>query len=95
MSNRTKLRKYIKEYRWSSMLEMIRNTKAQPEICPAEFHGHLVVITGATSGIGYYTARKYASHGADLLCINRNEEKSQALCREKTEVYHPGLTRKV
>jgi NAD(P)-dependent dehydrogenase (short-subunit alcohol dehydrogenase family) len=42
----------------------------------------LVVITGATSGIGYYAARKYASHGADLMCINRNLQKSEVLCRE-------------
>jgi NAD(P)-dependent dehydrogenase (short-subunit alcohol dehydrogenase family) len=44
-----------------------------------------VVITGATSGIGYDTARKYAAHGANLLCINRNVQKSQALCREITD----------
>ncbi len=42
----------------------------------------LVVITGATSGIGYVTARKYASQGANLLCINRNPEKSEALKSE-------------
>jgi short-subunit dehydrogenase len=41
-----------------------------------------VVITGATSGIGHVTAREYASHGANLLVINRNEEKSIALCEE-------------
>jgi NAD(P)-dependent dehydrogenase (short-subunit alcohol dehydrogenase family) len=44
-----------------------------------------VVITGATSGIGYDTARKYAAHGANLLCINRNVQKSQALRREITD----------
>jgi NAD(P)-dependent dehydrogenase (short-subunit alcohol dehydrogenase family) len=44
-----------------------------------------VVITGATSGIGYDTARNYAAHGANLLCINRNVQKSQALRREITD----------
>ena len=39
-----------------------------------------VIITGATSGIGYEAVKKYASHGADILCINRNEEKSKELC---------------
>ena len=29
-----------------------------------------------------HTARKYASHGANLLCINRNLQKSEALCLE-------------
>jgi retinol dehydrogenase 13 len=59
---------------------MIRNFKFGPKICPDDFHHRLVVITGATSGIGYVTARKYAAHGADILCINRNEKKSKELC---------------
>jgi len=41
-----------------------------------------VVISGATSGIGYFTARKFASHGARLICINRNEKKSEVLKAE-------------
>jgi len=40
------------------------------------------LVTGATSGIGRATAREYARHGARLLCINRNTEKSQALREE-------------
>ena len=59
---------------------MLRNQKLGPEICTEDFAGHLVVITGATSGIGFATAQKYAFHGADLLCINRNEQKSKDLC---------------
>lgn len=61
---------------------MLRNNKADPKECTENFNGRLVVITGATSGIGYATARKYASHGANLLVINRNKEKSQNLCEE-------------
>ena len=34
------------------------------------------------AGIGYLTARKFASQGANLLCINRSEEKSAALKEE-------------
>jgi retinol dehydrogenase 13 len=75
------LNKYIKEYKWSNIFAMIRNLKSAPRICTADFKDRLVVITGATSGIGYATAKKYASHGAEILCINRNEEKSQELCR--------------
>lgn len=55
---------------------MLRNQKLDPKICADDFHHRLVVITGATSGIGYAAARKFAAHGADLLCINRNEQKS-------------------
>ncbi|MCA1757941.1 MAG: SDR family NAD(P)-dependent oxidoreductase [Bacteroidales bacterium] len=58
---------------------MIRNNRLDPKICNDDFKNKLVVITGATSGIGYLTARKYASMGADLLCVNRSQEKSDAL----------------
>jgi NAD(P)-dependent dehydrogenase (short-subunit alcohol dehydrogenase family) len=61
---------------------MIRNLKSDAKICTDDFHGRLVVITGATSGIGNATARKFASHGADLLFINRNEIKTKELIEE-------------
>lgn len=51
-------------------------------MCEDDFNGRLLVITGATSGIGYTTTRKYAAHGANILSINRNEEKSKILCQE-------------
>ncbi|HUX95792.1 MAG TPA: SDR family NAD(P)-dependent oxidoreductase [Bacteroidales bacterium] len=66
---------------------MIRNNQLDPKICTNDFNNKLVVITGATSGIGYYTAKKYASCGANLLCINRNQQKSEALRREVETEY--------
>lgn len=77
-----KFAKYFKEYQWSNISAMIRNGRLYPKICQDDFKTKLVVLTGATSGIGYLTARKYASHGADLLCINRNQKKSEALKHE-------------
>jgi len=77
-----KVSQYIKEYNVRDILAMVRNNRLDPKICNEDFSGKLVVITGATSGIGYYTARKYASKGANLLCINRNPEKSEALKAE-------------
>jgi retinol dehydrogenase 13 len=74
--------KYFKEYQWSNIAAMIKNNRRDPKICTKDFKDRLVVISGATSGIGYYTARKFASHGARLLCINRNEKKSAALQAE-------------
>jgi retinol dehydrogenase 13 len=82
MKKNIKFFQYYKEYQWSNIFAMIRNNRLGPRICTEDFKKKLVVITGATSGIGYYTARKYASHGANLLCINRNLQKSEALCRE-------------
>jgi retinol dehydrogenase-13 len=77
-----KFSKYFREYEWSNIFAMIRNNKSDPKICDKTSDGKLVVITGATSGIGYLTARKYASMGADLICVNRNPEKSEALKKE-------------
>ena len=71
--------KYFKQYKWSNIAAMIRNNRRDPKICTDDFRDRLVVISGATSGIGYHTARKFASHGARLLFINRNEKKSEAL----------------
>jgi len=77
-----KVSQYIKEYNVPDILAMVRNNRLNPKICNEDFSDKLVVISGATSGIGYNTARKFASHGANLLCINRNPERSEALKKE-------------
>lgn len=82
MKTRNQFLRYYKQYQWSNIAAMIQNNRQGPKICNEDFHNKLVVITGATSGIGYVTARKYASHGANLVCINRNEQKSVKLCQE-------------
>ena len=61
------MKKYRKEYKWSNIFAMLHNLKLGPEICTDDFNNRLVAITGATSGIGYVTAKKYAAHGADIL----------------------------
>lgn len=76
------MHKYWKEYQWSNVFAMLRNQKLDPAVCTDDFHNRLVVITGATSGIGRAAARLYATHGADILCINRSKAKSEELCRE-------------
>ncbi len=76
------LPKYFNEYKVSNISAMIRNNSRNPKICTDDYKGRFVVISGATSGIGYITAKKFASQGADLLCINRNEKKSAKLKEE-------------
>ena len=81
------MKKYFREYKWSNIFAMLRNQKLDPKICTDDFTNRLVIITGATSGIGYLTAQKYASCGADILCINRDEEKSKELCKTLKNQY--------
>ncbi|GAP08220.1 MAG TPA: KR domain-containing protein [Anaerolinea thermolimosa] len=83
---------YFKEYKWSNVFTMIHNLKLDPKICTDDFPHRLVVITGATAGIGRATARKYASHGADLVLINRNPEKSEEICEELRREFHVNCT---
>jgi len=52
-----KILKYIKEYNWSNIFSMLRNNRLAPKICDDNFKNKLVVITGATSGIGYSAAK--------------------------------------
>lgn len=81
------MNRYRKDYKWSNIFTMIRNLQSIPAICTDDFSNRLVVITGATSGIGYSAAQKYASHGAELLFVNRNPQKSDALCESlRTEL---------
>lgn len=86
-NNGIKVGKYFREYRISNVLAMLRNNGKTPLICSQNCKGKLVVITGATSGIGLATARKFASQGADLVCINRNKERSDRLKRELEEAF--------
>jgi FlaA1/EpsC-like NDP-sugar epimerase len=79
---------YIRQYKWSNVFAMIRNNGKDAKICTDEFKNKLVVITGATSGIGLVTAHKYASQGANLLCINRSREKSEKLKRDIETTYN-------
>jgi retinol dehydrogenase 13 len=87
-NNGIRVRKYFKEYQVANVMAMIRNNAKGPNLCEDDSKGKLVVITGATSGIGYTAAIKFASRGADLICINRNKEKSAALKHEIESLYN-------
>jgi len=78
---------YFRQYKWGNIFAMIRNNYKDSKICTEEFKNKLVVITGATSGIGLVTAHKYASMGANLLCINRSIEKSEKLKQDIETTY--------
>ncbi len=48
----------------------------------------IVVITGASSGIGASCAKMFAREGASLILVARRREKLQALAAELEETYH-------
>lgn len=79
--------KYWSGYKLSHIYEMISNMTRKPQVCEDKAENKLIVITGATSGIGYFTAEKYASRGASVLMINRNKEKSESICGKIMQKY--------
>ena len=45
-------------------------------------NGKVVLLTGATAGIGKEAARQLAERGAELVCVGRNRAKTEALVAE-------------
>ncbi|CAM4446336.1 NAD(P)-dependent dehydrogenase (short-subunit alcohol dehydrogenase family) [Paenibacillus endophyticus] len=56
--------------------------------------GNRVVITGASSGIGYQTARAFASKGAEVIMAIRNVEKGEEAVRQ-IKLENPGANLKL
>lgn len=55
---------------------------------PLNLQGKTILVTGATSGIGYITARELARMGAEVILIGRNPDKtaaSQEKIRQETQ----------
>lgn len=75
------------QYKWSNILAVLKNMNKEPKRCAEPFRDRLAVITGATAGVGYHTAWKYASMGACIVMINRNAEKSEGIRKEITAEY--------
>ena len=46
------------------------------------FEGKVVVVTGASSGIGKYSAIEFAKEGADLALVSRSKEKLERVAEE-------------
>lgn len=69
-------------------LQFITNGKMPQKSTEARLDGKVCVLTGATSGIGYETAKRLARGGAQLVLVCRNKEKAISVQREIEQAYH-------
>jgi NAD(P)-dependent dehydrogenase (short-subunit alcohol dehydrogenase family) len=65
-------------------LQFIENARKPQNTTTARLDGQVCVITGATSGVGYETAKQLAQAGAHLVLVCRNIEKAQGVKAEFT-----------
>jgi retinol dehydrogenase-13 len=63
-------------------LQFIENARMPQKTTTARLDGQVCVITGATSGVGYETAKRLAQAGAHLVLVCRNIEKAQGVKAE-------------
>lgn len=82
-----KLLRYLVQYRFRDMRELISNDKKQAKICNSSLKGKTVILSGASSGIGLETAHLFAEKGADLIFLNRDSIKSEKIEIELKERY--------
>ncbi|XP_066248688.1 3-oxoacyl-[acyl-carrier-protein] reductase FabG-like [Euwallacea similis] len=62
------------------------STVSNPELNTMSFLGKVVIITGASSGIGAATAQHFAKLGASLTLTGRNKENLQKVASECTTI---------
>lgn len=75
------------KYKLPDQLDFIRVGRLAQKTTSLSAKGKCVLITGATSGIGYKSAHKFASNNAKLIFLVRNEEKGKALIQEMDKKY--------
>ncbi|MCU0486733.1 MAG: SDR family NAD(P)-dependent oxidoreductase [Anaerolineales bacterium] len=63
-------------------LQFIENARLPQKTTPARMDGQLVVITGATSGVGYHAAKHLAQGGANLVLVCRDAAKAAGVQAE-------------
>jgi len=68
-------------------LQYIQNSRLPQNTTNARLDGKLCVISGTTTGIGYYAAQRLAQGGANLVMICRNENKARQVQQELISNY--------
>ena len=60
-------------------LQFMVNARMPQKTTTARLDGKTTVITGATSGVGFYIAQRIAEGGSDLVMVCRNPEKASKI----------------
>lgn len=68
-------------------LQFIENARKPQKVTTTRLDGQVCVITGATSGVGYETAKRLAQAGAHLVLVSRNNEKAEKVKTEIVDLY--------
>lgn len=68
-------------------LIFMKNGKAVQKHSDESMAGKLCVVSGATSGVGHEAAKAFASGGADIVMVVRNEAKAKAVKEEIEKAY--------
>jgi len=68
-------------------LQFIANARKVQKTTNARMDGRVCIITGATSGVGYQAAKRFAQGGAHLVLICRNIEKAARIREELMREY--------
>ena len=69
-------------------LIFLQNRNLPQKTTDASMQGKVCVITGATSGVGYESAKKLAEGGASLVMISRNKEKAERVSAQLQKDYN-------
>lgn len=68
-------------------LQFMANARMPQKSTTARMDGKVCVVTGATSGVGYQTAKRLAQGGADIVMVCRNQQKALNVQEELRQQY--------
>ena len=73
-------------------LQFMANARKPQKSTRVRMDGQWCIITGATSGVGYQAARRFAEGGANLVLVCRNPAKAEKVREELVSEYSVGAS---